>query len=321
MNTTALTRLTILIRRELWESPVAFKWTPALIGGFILLLIILALIIGAKVDNQMVFAIDGLRMYAAMDDSQQRLMSSGALFSIGALFHQIMFLVVIFYLAGALYDDRRDRSILYWKSLPVSDTITVGSKILTAGVAAPLTFLAGIAVTQLLLLIIASAYGLAAGINIFTEIWLPANLPRIWLLTLYGSLVQSLWLLPIYAWLLFCSAWAPRLPILMAVLVPVVIGMFQHFWSFFSNFQLPEHNLLWMLLLRIGQGVVPSSIQWQEIIDESQNSGSYRPSDEILMSFQSVNGYLLNWEMWAGVVIGVVLLAAAVWFRRRATDS
>jgi len=316
-----ISRLWVLIRREIWESPVAFKWTPLILAGFLLLTIVLLLVIGARVDNELVFTIDGIRMYADMDDAQQRLAGAGAMFSLGALFHQVMFLVVVFYLAGSLYDDRRDRSILFWKSLPVSDRMTVASKILTATVAAPVAYLIGLAAIQLTLVLIASGYGIAAGINVFTEIWAPTNLPRVWLVTLLGSLVQSLWLLPIYAWLMFCSSWAPRLPILIAVIVPVLIGMFQHFWSFFSNFRLPDYNLLMMILERIGRGVMPSNIEWDAIVNSDNSKVEYVPSADVLMSLSSIGRYLGSLEMWIGVAIGLVLLAGSVWFRRRATDN
>jgi len=316
-----LSRLWILVRREIWESPVAFKWTPLIIAGFLLLITMLVLVIGARVDNELVFTIDGIRMYAQMDDPQQRLAGAGVMFSIAALFHQVMFLVVVFYLAGSLYDDRRDRSILFWKSLPVSDRMTVASKILTAAVAAPIIYLGGIALIQLILVLIASGYGLAAGIDVFSEVWGPANLPRVWLVTLIGSLVQSLWLLPIYAWLMFCSSWAPRLPILIAVLVPVLIGMFQHFWSFFSNFRLPDYNLMLMIVERIGRGVMPSNIEWEAIVNERNSSINYAPDADMLLSLGSIGRYLASWEMWAGVAFGLILLAGAVWFRRRATDA
>ena len=321
MNTDWISRLWILVRREIWESPVAFKWTPLIIGGFIVLVAVLALIIGARVDNEMVFTIDGMRMYAGMDDGQQKLLGAGIMFTIAALFHQIMFLVVVFYLAGSLYDDRRDRSILFWKSLPLSDRMTVASKIVTAAVAAPIVYLGGIALTQLVLVLIACGYGLFAGIDVFSEVLVPTNLPRVWLVTLAGSLVQSLWLLPIYAWLMFCSAWAPRLPILIAVLVPVLIGMFQHFWSFFSNFRLPDYNLVWIVLQRIGRGVMPSQVRWEDVADTQSGELQVAPDAELLMSLESVGSYLLMPAMWIGVAIGLALLAGAVWFRRRATDA
>ena len=321
MNTAMFSRLWILIRREIWESPIAFKWTPLIIAGFILLVTILLLIIGARVDNEQVFTIDRILMYAEMEDPRQRLLVGAAMFSISSLFYQIMFLVVLFYLAGSLFDDRRDRSILFWKSLPLSDQMTVASKILTAMLAAPIMYLGGIVLVQLALLLIASAYGLMAGINILTEIWAPANLPKAWTVTLIGSLVQSLWLLPIYAWLMFCSSWSPRLPILTAVLVPFLIGMFQHFWSFFSNFRLPDFNLMLVILERIGRGVTPASVDWERIITESESKPSLTAKEEMLISFKPIVDAFVSLEMWVGVVIGLIFLAGSVWFRRRATDS
>jgi len=317
MNTDAFNRMLILIRREIWESPVAFKWAPLIIAGLNILVTILLLIIGARVDNQMAFTLDGIRMFAEMPDEQQRLLATGTLFSTGSGFHGIMLLVVIFYLAGSLYDDRKDRSILFWKSLPVSDHMTVASKLLTAAVAAPLMYLAAITLTQIVLLLIATGYGLAAGINVFTEIWVPANLPRIVLVTLFGSLVQSLWLLPIYGWLMLCSSFAPRLPILIAVMVPALIGLFQHFWSFFTGFRMPEFNLVLVMLERLGRGIVPMSLE----IEGLENGDLESFSADMLISFKSVAAVLFSLEMLIGLVIGALFLAGAVWFRRRATDN
>lgn len=316
MIAATLSRLLILVRRETWEHMFAFKWTPLLIAGLNLLVILLLLILGAKVDNQMAFTLDGIRMFAAMPDDQQRLFATGAMFSTGSLFHLVLLIVVIFYLAGSLYDDRRDRSILFWKSLPVSDTLTVASKILTAMIAVPLLYLAAIALTQLALLLIATGYGIAAGIDVFTEIWVPASLPRIWLVTLYASLVQSLWLLPIFSWLVLCSSFAPRLPILIAIIVPALIGLFQHFWSFFTDFRMPEFNLMLIVLQRLGRGVVPMNVELEQIEGGMANFGA-----ESLISFKSVNGVLFSLEMWIGVAIGLAFLAGAVWFRKRATDA
>ncbi len=316
----ALKKTLVLIRREVWESPFAFKWTPLMIFGFLVLTTVLALIVGAKVDNQMSFTLDGIRMWAQTDVEQKRLLITGGMFSIGILFHQIMFLVVVFYLAGSLYDDRKDRSILFWKSLPVSDHQTVVSKLLTAMVAAPLLFLVGIALTHLLMLIIATFYAMAAGINPLTEIWVPANPISVWLIMLLGSLVQSLWLLPIYAWLMFCSSWAPRLPILIAFIVPALIGLFQHFWSLLTSMRLPGMNLFVIIGERIGRGVLPSSIDW-EMIKEQGNATTYAPIADQLIGLVSILRALASAEMWIGVVIGLILLAGAIWFRRRATDT
>lgn len=321
MNPTTLTTLWSLMRRELWESPVAFKWTPVGIAGFIVLMTVLLLIIGARVDTEMAFTLDGIRMLADQPREQLQLVVSGALFSIAVLFIQIMILVVLFYLSGSLYDDRKDRSILFWKSLPVSDQMTVASKVLTACLLVPALFLGGIIVTQIVLLLIGSGYALLAGIDPLTTLWLPASLPHLWTVLAFGFLVQALWLLPIYAWLVFCSSWAPRLPILIAIVIPLVIGLIQHFWSFYTGFRLPEHNLLLTMLKRLGAGVLPMSSNWDVRHSASEGLAQITPGQEMFMSFSTVFSHLLKLEMWVGVAIGLGLLAGAVWFRRRATDN
>ncbi|MDT8449010.1 MAG: hypothetical protein RQ847_02445, partial [Wenzhouxiangellaceae bacterium] len=85
--------------------------------------------------------------------------------------------------------------------------------------------------------------------------------------------------------------------------------------------RLPEHNLLWIILQRIGKGVTPANIEWEQIAGDSGAQTTFVPSEEVLMSFRSVASHLLSWEMWIGVAIGLALLAGAVWFRRRAANA
>ena len=62
------------------------------------------------------------------------------------------FLVGVFYCLDALHGERRDRSILFWKSLPVSDLTTVLAKAsVPCRVLPPRAFALALA-TQLMLL-------------------------------------------------------------------------------------------------------------------------------------------------------------------------
>lgn len=312
-----LSLLLTLMRRELWESPIAFKWTPLAVGALIIVFVIIALIIGARVDAEMALTGDALRTLADQTPEQRRLLVSGALFSASTVFFQLMLLVILFYLAGSLFDDRKDRSILYWKSLPVSDRMTVASKVMTAGLLIPATFLAAIILTQLALLLIATGYALLAGVNPLTTLWLPASLPKLWTIMVLGLLVQALWLLPIYAWLLFCSSWAPRLPILIAIGVPAAISFIQHAWTLATSMSLPGLNLGLILLKRLGTGVLPMNIN----VEIGDDMSDVEFNEELFMSFSALGEQLLRPEMWIGLVLAAILLSAAVWFRRRATDN
>jgi ABC-2 type transport system permease protein len=317
MTKSSLNHVWILMRREIWESPVAFKWTPLGIGALIIVFTIIMLVLGARFDNQMAFTLDAMRLFSDMPFEQKRLIVSGLLFASSNFFLQLMILIILFYLAGSLFDDRKDRSILFWKSLPVSDGMTVASKLLTACVMVPALFLLAIILTQLALLAIASIYSLLAGVNPFSHIWVPASLPRLWTVMALGMLVQALWLLPIYAWLLFCSSWAPRLPILIAIAIPAGLAIAQHSYSLISGFRLPDYNIGAVILRRLGSGVLPGNAN----IDFSGGVQNIEFNEELFMSFSTIFNHLLKPEMWLGWLIAAVFLYGAVWFRRRASDQ
>lgn len=316
MTTFRLNHVWTLMRREVWESPVSFKWAPLGLAALIVLMALVSLGIGARLDAEMTFTLDAMRLLAETDPAQKRLIISGLLFTSSIVFFQLMPFLVVFYLAGSLFDDRKDRSILFWKSLPVSDGVTVTSKLLTACISVPALFLLAIIVTHLSLLLITSLYALAADINPLTQLWLPAGLPRLWILITLGLLVQALWLLPIYGWLLFCSAWAPRLPLLIAVAIPAGLAIAQHSYSLISGLRLPELNIGAIILRRLGSGVLPASAQF----DFSDGLDNIEFNESLFMSFSNVFGQLGKPEMWLGWLIAAVFLYASVWCRRRATD-
>jgi ABC-2 type transport system permease protein len=132
-------------------------------------------------------------------------------------------LVGLYYTLDALYGERRDRSILFWKSLPVSDRTAVLSKLTIPLVVVPvLSFVITIA-AQFLMLLLSSAVLLGSGVRI-SELWTHSSFFYVALLWFYHLLlVHGLWYAPIYAWLLLVSAWSPRAPLVWAVLPPFVI--------------------------------------------------------------------------------------------------
>ncbi len=128
------------------------------------------------------------------------------------------FIVGIFYSLEALYAERRDRSILFWKSLPVSDLTTVLSKASIPLVVLPLLSFVLTVATQLIMLLLSSVVLLASGLSA-APLWTHPPLFRMWLMLLYHLLfVHVLWYAPIYGWMLLVSAWARRAVFLWAVL-------------------------------------------------------------------------------------------------------
>jgi ABC-2 type transport system permease protein len=133
------------------------------------------------------------------------------------------FLVGLFYSLDALYGERRDRSILFWKSLPVSDRTTVLSKaVIPLGLLPLIAFALSVATFFVLLFwgtLVLSGSGVGPA-----RLWTEVRYVQEPLIMLYGLTVHSLWFAPIYAWLLLVSAWARRTPVLWAAL-PLAIPL------------------------------------------------------------------------------------------------
>src|SRR6266446_10929062 len=126
------------------------------------------------------------------------------------------FVVGLFYCLDALHGERRDRSILFWKSLPVSDLTTVLSKAIIPLVVLPLVSFAIIVVTQFIMMLISTVALLPSDLAATT--WANFNLIRQSLVLLYGLVAIALWHAPIYGWALLVSGWARRATFLWAIL-------------------------------------------------------------------------------------------------------
>jgi ABC-2 type transport system permease protein len=147
-------------------------------------------------------------------------------YNLAALFLMgITFIVSIFYCLEALQSERRDRSILFWKSLPVSDFTTVLSKMSIPVVVLPLIAVVLTIVTHVIMLIL-NAIVLKGTGQRADLLWSQINLGQMWGMMLYHMLIlHGLWFAPFYAWLLLVSAWTRRLAFLWAALPFILIGI------------------------------------------------------------------------------------------------
>ncbi len=136
------------------------------------------------------------------------------------------FLVGAFYCLDALHGERRDRSILFWKSLPVSDRTTVLSKASIPLVLLPLFAFAIAIATQVIMLLLSTAVLLGNGPSL-AALWTHVKFFQSTLALLYGLTAIALWHAPIYAWLLLVSAWARRATVLWAVLPLLAISVLE----------------------------------------------------------------------------------------------
>ena len=138
----------------------------------------------------------------------------------------IGFLVSIFYCLSALNGERRDRSIQFWKSLPVSDLTTVLAKAAVPLVVLPAVLLMVIVGAQFVMLVFSTVVVLVNGIDP-GRLWARVDLRLMWTVLPYGLLVNALWLAPVYAWLLLISGWAKRMTFVWALGPPLAVALFE----------------------------------------------------------------------------------------------
>ena len=205
------------IRRELWEHR-AIVVAP---------LAIAALIVAAFTWNADMW-FEYLRKLPALDAASQARIAIGPYALAASAIVLTGWLVAVFYALDTLHGERRDRSILFWKSMPVSDVTTVAAKVTVALVVIPLVAFAAALAAQLLMAAIAS--GLLAWRGL--DAALPWTLPRWFAATfamVYGIGAHALWYAPIAGYLLLVSAWARRMPLLWAVLPVFAALAFERF--------------------------------------------------------------------------------------------
>jgi len=310
-----------LIRRELWELKGMLVWTPLVIAGLIAALALLAAFIGK--DIQLSGDAITAQSFTVSIQGQARAtlvstLAQGYIISAVPVYLVLGFLV-FFYCLGALNDERRDRSILFWKSLPVSDQTTVLSKVVTALVVAPL-IVVGIAVALALVLLLAVAAKLALhGTVLFGDLLAS---PELYLapLRVLGLLpVYMLWALPTVGWLLMISSMVRSKVFVWAVGLPVGAGLLLVWMQKVLGF---DFNVGWFIsnvTNRLLLGVVPGSWMWfdRSRLALSEEHGLPTPTDAFLYSWST----LANVGLWVGVVAGVAMIAVAIRVRRRREEG
>jgi ABC-2 type transport system permease protein len=311
-----------LIKRELWENKGSLVWAPAAIAALLGLLAMAAIFFGRHVqfnDAGQAMSVGTITIEGAMRSRIAETMSQAYVASAMPVF-MILSLLVFFYCLGALHDERADRSLLFWKSLPVSDLTTVLSKVLTAVVVAPLiTIGIGIALS-LLILLAACGLLLAHGTNLFGAI---LGSPDFYLtpLRLVGLLpVYILWALPTVGWLLMVSSMARSKVFLWAVGTPVVASLLLLWAEKALNFGLDAGWFVSSVVNRILLGVVPGS--WlafsKDTISLPHEEHKLALPDAIFNASWSTLGGV---SVWLGVAAGVAMIAVAVWMRRRREEG
>jgi len=230
----------------------------------------------------------------------------------------VLAFVVFFYCLGALYDDRRDRSILFWKSLPLSDTQTVLSKVISALIVAPLVATLAAVATMFGFLLIISIVAITHGGSATTLIWGPASPLTLSAGLLTAIPVYALWALPTAGWLLLCSAWAKSKPFLWAVMLPLFAGIIVSTTKLMHLFDMTTGWFWQHIVARLLLGTVPGVdlVYRLSANDKAKNVESLAA----LMSPAEQLKTLAMPDLWIGAAFGVAFIILAIRLRKRAGE-
>lgn len=280
MNNFRVRQFYALIKREVLEHTTLFIYAPAILA--VVLLLGTAWLMSLAPDDQVALAIE----YAAMLFDGLSPLEMAPLFMLLAIpFIIVLSICGLTYLLNTLFQDRKDSSVLFWQSMPVSNLRTVASKLTTVLAVAPLFYVAILFVLYLLSMIWLTILGISYDISIsgLGYMFMAAVVSLV--LVYLSMVIAGLWLFPTVGWLLLFSAFAKRAPALSA------IGVY-------------------MLLLFLEEFVFGTQflVNWVE--------SRSNPNQYVIFEFSDVMDRLFNYDMLFGLVVGAILVTGATLMRR-----
>ncbi|SEO77780.1 MULTISPECIES: hypothetical protein [unclassified Luteibacter] len=318
-----------LVKREFWETKGGFFWAPVVTGIVFLVLNGMGLVLGEVFGRRenphwwggLRFGGDAqLQAHMRPEDLQQVAAGVDIMFyAVAGVILCVTAIVIFFYCLGALYDDRRDRSILFWKSLPLSDTSTVLSKVASALLLAPaIAVVVGVIVALvlgILIAIVAAIHGVGVWSLLMASHPIRVVVNMILLIPLY-----AIWALPTVGWLLLCSAWARGKPFLWAIALPVGAGVIVSWFGLMGIAGLSSNwfwkNVVGRLLGSLMPGGWIGNTSSLAGLDDD-NPASLVKGMDLAFHYSA----LASPALWIGALAGAAMIAGAIWFRRWRDDT
>ena len=321
-----------LLKREFWEHKGGMFWAPLIVGGIMGVFAIGSMIFGAVMARENMVGFNGVRLTNLGDAIPvDKYAEVGAAMSFSYLpalapFLAILTFVVLFYSLGSLYDDRRDRSVLFWKSMPVSDTSTVLAKLTSILLIAPTLSLTLGSIFGFGLLMMSVVTAGILGANLFAAVLSTSNV----YLMPFGILsmvpVYAIWAFPAVAWFMLVSAWAKRTPFLWAAGVPVLSGIILSWSEAMFKLGLP-HEWFWEnVVARLFGSLVPGmffafggteGLEEQARLIDAHGPQAFALGEWMLAGYQT----LAAPTVWIGVALGIAMIALAIRLRRWREDA
>ena len=299
-----------LVRRELWEHRAIFV-TPLVIGTIVTLGTLTALMFVGEFQNELNLAIFGAQNVAG--EFERRAALTAFFGGTSWLFLLGLGVLTVFYALDALYAERKDKSILFWRSLPVTDAETVVSKLVTAVLVIPAIAIAGIIVTHLVNLVITSVWVASKGGSAGMLIWGSVPFFDNWMATILVIYASAIWMSPFLGWFLFVSAWTKRAPFMVAFLPLVLVPMIEGIFLRSAHFA----EAVW------GRGAKIPLFQADINVEEFFDEDSLHLSEEMvsLLAHIDLGRFFSSIDTWIGIVVCGILTTAAIYVRRYRDES
>jgi len=298
-----------LVRRELWEHKSLYV-TPAVVALVLILTILTAFVFASGHQEIVDIGILGAQNIAGEGERRAALLALLIGNTIPFIF--VGAILTTFYCLDSLYAERKSKSILFWRSLPITDAETVVSKFLTAALAIPLVAFVVIVIAHLLILLMTSVFVSIQGGSSMLLIWKSAPLFDAWAGMLVITLLLPIWFSPFIGWFLFVSAWAKRSPLLMAFL-PLVLLPTLEYWV------LRTHLIFDAITTRFDHLPLFKGIDLEQFFNDEKFVGNV---DSVsLLGFIDIGNFLTSPQMWAGVIVAGLFGTAAIYVRRYRDDT
>lgn len=302
--------LPALLRREWQEHSSAFTWGPAVVLALIVLAGLVMLLFEGRFEAQIterdrveiherlevredVGVLEGIAALAldaaGSTDRELELKLDGLLNALSIPFYLVFIVIAFIACVACVHDERKDQSILFWKSMPVSDTASVISKIVFIAWVAPVVTILAISVAQLFAVTVVS---LAVEDGMGGRIWSNSGLLLRPVRLLVGYFLNGLWILPAFAWVMCVSSYVAKVPFLWVIGIPWVAGLLERilFGTTYLGDAVTGH---------IQSGTLPVPVE----------GSTY--------TFSNTFAVLARPGMWGGILLGAGLLYLTIFFRGR----
>lgn len=315
MNTAYFKTMSALIRREVIEGKFFYIWLPIILMGITAVFVVFALFgwgqvhIGSDdfyLGGPTSFA-DFLNMIAEKDPEELPLKIAVAYGVLTGLPWLAIPFVMFFTLTSTLFDERKDRSILFWKSMPVSDMQEVVARLVSIAIVYPAFALAFAIVFQLGYAVLFTLFALVGGADV-GMLWPLGQMTDMWIANFLSLPLFVLWALPVFAWIVLASAYAPRVPFVYAVL-PVGLLIAVESWFFKSN------AVASWLADHLGRGFFAAMDFGRHHIDGPSELMETINLEHIMAGY---GNSLITANFWLGLIVGAVFLFGAIELRRQA---